>query len=355
MNRNALAVVLAAITFIHLADAGEPVMRVNPGDDLQRAIDAGLGTLRFGPGVYYLTRPLRLRSGRTYIGEGSANTHYGSVLVQTMPGAPVILVGCNPGETTCKNQVLDSVTITGLTFDSMPGAGAKGIATAPNAVGLLANSTLRDNHFTTQLTEGIDVPMVATRIERNRFGWNGAPNPPANRRHIRSVYSTLIPGTNANWLVGNQFSSAKGSESVWFERGVQLHVIGNQFEGNEASTTLRVNGMFQVIIEGNYFERNSGLAQMTFGNTATSDGPMGNYIVRLENNFYNLQGAGNTFIANASGATRLYMGFESGTQFPPDAQIVPPQLFDLCYLKVTGPFRLNGYNGPQTGGNTKCP
>ena len=139
-----------------------------------------------------------------------------------------------------------------------------------------------------------------------------------------------------------------------FERGVQLHVIGNQFEGNEAATTVRVNGMFQVIVEGNYFERNSGAAQMTFANTTTSDGPMGNYIVRLENNFYNLQGSNNAFIATASGATQFYMGYEAGTQFPPTAQLIPGDLFAACYLKVTGPFRLNGYAGTQTGGNPNC-
>jgi len=271
-----------------------------------------------------------------------------------MAGAPVFQIGCRSSDSACKEDTVDSVTITGLTFDGLPGVGAKGIAAAPNSKGLLDNSTLRDNHFTTQLTECIDTPMVSTRIERNHFGLHGADNPPVTRRHIRSVYLSQVVGTNANWVVGNQFSSAKGTESVLFERGVQLHMIGNQFEGNEAATTVRIRGMFQVIIDGNYFERNSGAAQMTFDNTLTSDGAMGNYIVRLENNFYNLQGSGNAYIVTASGATQFYQGYEAGTEFPATAQLIPADLFAACYLKITGPFRLNGYMGSQTSGNPNC-
>jgi hypothetical protein len=333
---------------IHLqtATARAADLTIAPGtgaDDtgrIQQAIDHSTGAVRFASGVYKLHGPLILRANRTYVGEGSWDSRYGSVLTQLTPGAPIFSV----------EGLIGSVTIIGLTFDGAPGTNAKGIAAATgNTTALLANSTLRDNYFLTGLAECIDTPLVGTRIERNQFGLNGG-SIGLTHRHIHSTYPNQSPESNANWIVGNQFSSAQGGESILIESGVQLHITGNRFEGNTASRTLRIHGMFQVVIEGNYFERNSGDAQMSFANANS----IGNYMVRLENNFYNLQGSGNKFILEASGATQFYMGYESGTMFPPGAELIGGDLFAACYLKITGPFRLNGYTGIQTGGNPNC-
>ncbi len=309
---------------------------------IQKLIDSSTGEIVFEAGTFLLTRPLHLKSARSYRGERSWDARYGSILLQQTPGEAIFVI----------DDILDSVTITGLTFAGRNGAPVKGII-ATSAKGLLANSTLRDNHFYTELTECINAPMVLTRLERNQFGLHGNAIH-EKHQHVRSVYSGDVVGTNANWLIGNQFSSARGGESVLFEQGAQLHITGNQFEGNEAATTVRINGMFQVVIEGNYFERNAGLAMMEFANGL--DNQLGNWIVRLENNFYNM--AGNStptkFIFLASGATAVYMCFEAGTAFAPDAELTSAELFNACYLRVRGPFRLNGYLGIQAGGNSMC-
>lgn len=309
---------------------------------IQKLIDSSTGEIVFDAGTFLLTRPLRLKSARSYRGERSWDMRYGSVLMQQTPGEAIFVL----------DDVVDSVVITGLTFAGRYGAPVKGIVAA-NPKGLLANSTLRDNHFYTELTECINTPMVLTRLERNQFGLHGNAIH-EKHQHIRSVYPGDIVGANANWLVGNQFSSARGGESVLFEQGAQLHITGNQFEGNEASTTLRINGMFQVVIEGNYFERNAGLAVMEFANGLNNQ--LGNWIVRLENNFYNMAGNGTPtkFIFLASGATAVYLGYEAGTAFAPDAELTSAELFNACYLRVRGPFRFNGYLGAQAGGMAGC-
>lgn len=310
---------------------------------IQKLIDSSTGEIVFEAGTFLLTRPLHLKSARSYRGERSWDMRYGSILLQQTPGEAIFVI----------DDVVDSVMITGLTFAGRNGAPVKGIVAA-NAKALLANSTLRDNHFYTELTECINTPMVLTRLERNQFGLHGNAIH-EKHQHIRSVYSGDVVGTNANWLVGNQFSSARGSESVLFEQGAQLHITGNQFEGNEAATTLRINGMFQVVVEGNYFERNAGLAVMEFANGLNNQ--LGNWIVRLENNIYNMAGNGTPtkFIFLALGATAVYMGYEAGTAFAPDAELTSLELFNACYLCVRGPFRFNGYLGIQAGGKPGCP
>jgi hypothetical protein len=314
------------------------------GDDtarIQQAIDNSTGAVHFEAGVYKLHGSVHLRANRTYTGEGSWDPRYGSVLTQ-MAGTAVPIFSVD--------GLIGSVTIIGLTLDGAAGTSAKGIAAAPGvSTALLANSTIRDSYFLAGLAECIDTPLVGTRIERSQFGLNGG-SPAPTQRHIHSVYPDQNPESNANWIVGNQFSSARGGESVLIESGVQLHLAGNIFEGNQADRTVRLHGMFQVVIEGNYFERNSGAAQMSFGNANS----IGNYIVRLENNFYNMQGSGNQFILEASGATQFYMGYEAGTLFPPTVELLSDDLFAACYLKITGPFHLNGYMGSQTSGNPKC-
>jgi hypothetical protein len=152
-------------------------------------------------------------------------------------GAPVFAV----------DGMITSVTISALTFDSSPGAAARGIAgSTPRAV--LADSMVRDSYFLAGLSECIDVVMQATRIEHNSFGLNGALG--QTHRHIHSVSAGVAFETNDNWIVGNHFSSARGGESVFFENGGKLHIFGNDFQGNAADTTLRIYGMFQVVIDG---------------------------------------------------------------------------------------------------------
>lgn len=308
---------------------------------LQKAIDETDGRLVFDAGTYRLKRPLHLRSARAYVGAGSWDSRYGSILIQQTPGEAIFAI----------DGPVDSVTIGGLTFG---GARAKAIA-AGNATALLASSTISGNHFYTDLSECIDVPMVLTHIERNQFGLHGSAIY-ERHRHIHSVYPGDVVGTNANWVVGNQFSSARGGQSVLFEQGAQLHILGNQFEANEADTTLTIKGMFQVVIEGNYFERNAGDAMMDFANGLNNQ--LGNWIVRLENNFYNMQGQSlpNKFIFLASGATAVYMGYEAGTAFSPAAELTRCDLFNAGYLKLVGPFRFNGYLGTQASGqpNPNC-
>jgi hypothetical protein len=351
-------------TGMAMAAASVTISPGGGGDDtsrIQQAIDksGSSGAVRFEAGIYKLSGPLHLRANRTYIGEGSWDSRYGSVLFQQASGAPIFVV----------DGLVGSVTITGLTFDGAIGANAKGIAGGSRDA-LLANSTLRDNYFLTGLAEGIDTPMQSTRIERNQFGLNGDPNNRlAKRRHIHSasppLLSTADPGvdSNANWIVGNHFSSAIGSESVLFDQGVQLHIVGNRFEGNEADTTLRIRGMFQVLIEGNWFERNHGEAQMMFSNATTA--ARGNYIVRLENNYYNMQGfgapnvckgsasEGNCFVfefePGRSTATHVFMGYDTGAYFSPTADLTANE------LTITAPLCLQNYQGNQAGKFNICP
>ena len=338
------------------------------GDDtvrIQQAIDHSHGAVRFSAGLYKLNGPIHLRGSRTYIGEGSWDPRYGSVLMQQASDAPIFSV---------EGQI-SSVTIIGLTFDGAPGADAKGIA-AGNSNALLAASTVRDSYFLTGLAECIDVPMILTRIERNQFGANGGSISPKHR-HIHSVYPDAEGQTNANWIVGNLFRSAQGSESVLFESGVQLHIIGNDFESNDADTTLRIHGMFQVVVDGNYFEGNKGDALMHFANSRHSQSGSGNYIVRLQNNYYNMQRCGdvgctsiyNNLVfkldGNSSGGrpsvTAVYMGYETGTHFThtdsTTADLTDPALAALCsgsgrgiYLSITGPFYIPDYKGSETNG-----
>jgi hypothetical protein len=348
-----------------------PSVTVSPGtgaDDtarIQDAIDRGMGAIRFSPGVYNLYGPLHLRGNRSYIGEGSWDSTHGSVLLQHSPGAPIFSVD---------GQVY-SVTIVGLTFDGVPGANAKGIASG-NPSALLATSSIRDSYFLTTLTECIDVAMVLTRIERNQFGVNGSWIGPKHR-HIHSVDPVNEGQSNANWVVGNLFRSAQGTESVLFESGVQLHLIGNDFEANDSDTTLEINGMFQAVIQGNYFEGNRGDALMHFANSRHSPSGSGNYIVRLDNNYYNMQRCAsngcqpiyNNFVfkldGNSSGGrltvTTVYMGYETGTHFTHSdgtaADLTDPAVAAICnssrmgiYLQITGPFYIPDYKGTETNG-----
>jgi hypothetical protein len=303
----------------------------------------------------------------SYVGEGGGDLIHGSVLYGTL-GQPIFTF----------DQNLDFVNITGLTFDGPVGGriGTKGIAAIEGR--WIYNSIIRDNYFSTHLAEAIYAPMQSTRIERNHFGTAGdIPSWP--HRHIYSVPPSSSTGaqvTNQNWIAYNQFFHATGPESIRFEQGAQLHIVGNQFELNDAEATLQINGMFHVVIEGNYFEANAGDALMHFANS--SDNQIGNYIVRLENNFYNVerkctpdskprceQTIHNNFIFLVdSGATEVHMGYETGTAFKHASdgtrtELTSEALFKeptACYLTIRGPIQLKGYDGNQTqgNGNPKC-
>jgi hypothetical protein len=354
--------VLFAVTLtIFFVAAAHASITINPGLDaddsvrIQTIIDNSTGDVHFAAGVYNLMGTVHLRGNRTYIGEGSWDSRYGSVLVQHTPGLPIFTV----------DGLIGSVSIVGLTFDSSPNIGGRGIA-GSTAQAVLANSIIRDSYFLTGLSECIDVAMQATRIEHNSFGLNGGSIGPQHR-HIHSVSAGAALETNANWIEGNHFSQATGTESVLFENGGKVHFVGNDFQGNAAQTTIRIHGMFQVVIEGNYFEQNAGAAQMTFGNSVFL---LGNYIVRLENNFYHMGGYPGgpptkfVFDVETSGThrsfpgqTQVFMGYEAGSFFAPTADLTSAGVFLSCYLWITGPsraFHLNGYAGLQTAGNPNC-
>jgi hypothetical protein len=108
--------------------------------------------------------------------------------------------------------------------------------------------------------------------------------------------------------------------------------------------------MLNVIIQGNYFELNTGQAQMEFADAHRI--PLYNYIVRLENNYYNMSG-GNSFVFAASGHNHVYMGYETGTA--PKVELTNPDTFDGCQLRITGPLQFFGYKGKQASGNPICP
>src|SRR5262249_22266257 len=73
---------------------------------IQKAIDSSTGEVFFEAGTYQLTRPLRLKSARSYRGEGRWDPRYGSVLIQQTPGEAVFTF----------DGTLGSVTISGPTF-----------------------------------------------------------------------------------------------------------------------------------------------------------------------------------------------------------------------------------------------
>ena len=334
---------------------------VGSADDsnrIQQAIDRARGTVFFKAGCYYLKHSLRLRSGLTYMGEGSWFSLYGSVLMQTASPDPITGLGV---PIFYIDGVVEAVAIVGLAFDapappSSP-TKARGIA-AVNSQALLVNSTIRGNYFLIELSECIDTPMLSTRIERNGFGTNGQPG--QRHRHIHSVYPGRVPPPAAgdNWIVSNVYRYAccesppgagTASESVLFESRVPLHIIGNDFEAGDVDTTLRIRGAPQVFIEGNYFEGNHGQAQMTVS-------PRGSR-VQVEDNRYVMDGYQKTLnVCNgtatthnclilefepglsASGvdaslpATQVYMGYEAVGLLPSYGDLVPADVFAACHL-----------------------
>jgi hypothetical protein len=336
------------------------------------------GAVYFKAGVYNLTGPLTLIGGRTYIGAGSQDPSTPSVLKQTLstpdgaPGVPIFSV----------QGTIFSVTIEGLTFDAAAGVTAKAIG-GVDQTALLAIAAIRNNHFLSGLTECIDVPMILTWVDGNYFGERGS-SISNKHRHIHSVYAAAEDQTNANWVVNNVFSGARGSESVLFEAGLQLNVRNNVFKNNDAAATLQISGMFQVVLTGNRFEGNRGDAIMRFANSRHSgltgtDGAYknGNYIVRARGNYYDMQRCAtvctnvhNKFIFlldmnNDNGyvsKTQVYMGDESGTHFAHAdgslADLTDSSIAKACsgpagiYLVITGPFNMPDYKGTQTRG---CP
>ena len=99
---------------------------------IQQAIYTAAGRVLFKAGTYNLKRPVCLQSYLTYVGEGGGgDLKHGSIL-QGAPGQAIFTF----------DQNLDSVTISGLTFQ---GLGTKGLAAASGK--WLYNSTIRDNYF----------------------------------------------------------------------------------------------------------------------------------------------------------------------------------------------------------------
>jgi hypothetical protein len=107
---------------------------------------------------------------------------------------------------------------------------------------------------------------------------------------------------------------------------------------------------------------------MIFGNSRFA---LGNYSVRLKNNYYHMGGfpggTPNRFIFNVDtsygphhsypGQTQVFMEYETGTFFAPGAELTSSNVFQSCYLWITGPpqaFRLNGYTGSQLARNPNC-
>jgi hypothetical protein len=77
-----------------------------------------------------------------------------------------------------------------------------------------------------ELSDSIATPLQSTLIERNEFGVHGRADALcSDRRHIYSVGQPF--GTNANWIIGNRFNSAKGQKgsdlaAVYLTEGFQL-------------------------------------------------------------------------------------------------------------------------------------
>jgi hypothetical protein len=309
------------------------------------------------------------------MGAGNKNPRSGTVLVQTAPRDPK--TGLGTPVFSVDEALTFSVTITGFIFDSAPGMDARGIA-AGNPATLLALSTIRNNSFRTGLSECVDVPMILTWIVDNEFGVQG-PWIATNHRHIRSVYPADAPGpeeqTNANWVIKNDFTNARGSESVLFEAGLQLHLVANKFKDNDADKTLQINGMLQVVLRRNRFDGNRGDYIMHFANSRHSGLPdrNGNYLVRSEDNYYDMQRcdgcpAYNKYIFHIDmnmdngylSRTHVYMGNESGKHFlhtdGTRSDLTDPAVAAACngsagiYLSITGPFSFQDYTGTQTSG-----
>ena len=361
-------------------DGNKPCSGVDDTEQIRLALRTSTGTVRFESGKYQLSGPLPLQSGRTYRGAGSWHSKYGSTLIQCTSNQPVFVI----------NGHVDNVTIAGLTFDgsvkeNSPDPHPQGIsgikaASGPNTV--LANSVVRDNHFFLGLEEGIETPMVFTRIENNNFGRGDPEHAPVRRRNIHAM--PTAGGNNNNWVSGNALVyAAGGAEAVLFEGGAQLHIVGNVIQTNNTETVLRISGMSDVIIQGNWFEQNGGAAQMIFENGSKQ---LGNGRVRLEDNIYILDVLSekkcvekhyvldvsyeNCFVfltsadlqVSPSGSAppkrpspQVYMGYEAGYVNGP--LVTGPASFEECHLHIVGPF--SGFYGSvevavQTTGNPAC-
>src|SRR5690348_10923477 len=88
---------------------------------LYQAIKNSSGAVYFKPGLYRLTGSLPLIGNRTYVGAGSSDPRFGSVLMQTAPPQPVTGLGAPIFSV---EGFVGSVTIRGLTFDGVPGVNA---------------------------------------------------------------------------------------------------------------------------------------------------------------------------------------------------------------------------------------
>jgi hypothetical protein len=364
-------------------------MPVNPPDDdssrIQTAIASARSTVFFQAGCYYLQHSLRLKSGLTFMGEGSWHWRYGSTLIQL--AAPDPATGLGVPIFTIDGTV-DSVTIVGLTFDAPSNSlNARGIAAASRG-SLLTRSTIAANFFLRELAECIDTPMFGTRIENNEFGSHG--DNPNHHRHIHSLYPLANgpPNAGENWIVSNTLHYAccetlggtgPDSESVLFESPAPLHVIGNDFESGDVDTTLRIHTVPQVFIEGNWFENNHGQAQMTFSPRGSEVHIEENRYVMQEYDYVghppgskrtlnlcngnptshncltlDLESASNNFDVNAGlSATHVYMGYEFIGLLPSYGDLVPAGVFAGCGLTIIGPIFSVGYDR-QLGGNPIC-
>jgi hypothetical protein len=280
---------------------------IRSGASLQAAIDkaATLGrTLILAPhDIYEVRKTIIIPPGLRLKGEGTT-------LVGAFAG-PIL-------------TATESNWIEGLTFRASV-QGVTGIG------GKFVRSTARDLQFWTELTYGINVTGLISRITDCGFGLLG-PVPAAFQPiKIRSATDEATA-----WEIDhNAVYNAAGDCAVEVGDGYQLDFHHNNVELNQGvRVAVKIDGMFGMSLHHNWYEANAGSAQVELA--ADFSGTIGNYVVHVHDNFYNLDGAGNAYVLHPYGAVHVEAYNEYGANGEGKAYSDNPGAVNLGYHHIVG-------------------
>jgi hypothetical protein len=251
---------------------------------VQAAVTAALavkGQVIFPCGTYLLTAAVTLGSNIDLIGQGGQ----GCALIKSNTAINLFQV----------TAFAEFGKVIGLSLQS---AGGKAFAST-DLTTYVANWSFRDNHFYANNAEGIYANLILCHVVNNTFGYYGTPGVASRHVYSKGVFSGL--SSNINFFERNRFYNAVGSESVYLEAGYQVYFDGNNFEHNTSTNTLTIKGLYSVHMTKNWFEGNAGVYQITFANDTSAT--IGDYVIDVEKNWFDLGGSGNTTIMQLGGAT----------------------------------------------------
>ena len=279
---------------------------------VQAAITAaGRGTVYFPPGTYYLPGSVTLNSYAHLVGAGQEAS-----FIKTAASTVAF--------TWAAGSILYGLELEHLGFTG-PGT----VLHSSGTYDYLDWPHIHHCDFFATLAEGIHATLIMADIEYNDFGWHG----PAGLawRPIHSKGNVRANTTNLNRIRKNRFYNCQSPECVYIEAGYMLDFSENDCEENTTTTAVvTLNGLYSVLVRGNWFERNT--TPSLFSLNEDTQAVVGDYLVTMEFNWFDLGGTGNAQIAALSGAIAAFdFLHNSGTNMTgkhisryagrPDAQI----------------------------------